>query len=96
MANFNQKNDPRSIQLENSSGLVIDPAENIDVKKYSYSDTFVDESYEYYLFIDANGAWYILRLDITDTARYTKGASAYPTSLAECQALTYDYFNNVF
>lgn len=97
MSNYNQKNDPKSIKLEDSSGIIIDPAIGIDTSRYEYSDTFTDATYNYYVFIADDGSWYSMKMTIATCAvRYVKGDSSYPTSLAACQGLTYNYYDLIF
>jgi hypothetical protein len=53
----------------------------------------------YYGFVDVDGAWYIMREDLTGataTYRYTKGSTNYATNWTGRAGLTYDYFFNIF
>ena len=64
---------------------------------YYYSDKIVDSTNKYFLFINAGGAWYILRMYITTkAARYAKGASNYATAWTNYLTQSYDYADITF
>ena len=75
---------------------IYDPAGDVTaIYKISDMDTASDPSYFGYL--DATGAWYILKLtESTGAARYIKGSSGYTTSWSGRAGLSYNYFDSVF
>ena len=66
---------------------------------YELSDKDDDASPNYYGFLNAEGAWYVLKETVSagaDTYRYIKGTSDYPTNWGNRSSLSYGYFNSVF
>lgn len=79
----------------NSSGATSAVTNPID--GYQIADLDESTTSKYYGFVNKSGSWYIMKNDTTtNTFRYTKGSSAYPTNWTGRASLTYDYFNNVF
>jgi hypothetical protein len=65
-----------------------------DLAKYRVSDIDDDATPNYYGFVDASGAWYIMKEDTTaKTYRYLGGRSDYTTNWTNRASLTYTYFN---
>ena len=65
-----------------------------DLAKYKVSDVDDDASPNYFGFMDAAGAWYILKEDTTaKTYRYIAGKTDYTTNWTNRASLTYTYFN---
>ena len=68
-----------------------------DLGGYKVSDVDADASPNYYGFLRADGAWYILKETISagaDTYRYVKGASSYNWSNRASES--YDTFDAIF
>ncbi len=75
-----------------ASSAVSDP-----VTGYKVADTDESGTVKYYGFINKAGAWYVMKNDTTtNTFRFSKGSSNYPTGWTGRAALTYDYFNIIF
>lgn len=71
------------------------PVAESELSGYQISDMDASGSTEYYGFVNASGAWYIL--EITNTsARYAKGASGYTTAWTARAEQSYGYYNAVF
>ena len=66
---------------------------------YFAADGDADASPNYYGFVRADGAWYILKETLSagaDTYKYAKGDSRYEANWTNRANLTYDYYHNVF
>jgi hypothetical protein len=107
MANSNLKSDPKSIKLDDIGSSTINPATedkqdilialNKSTNKYAYTAKYLSSTYKYFVFVDADGGYYVLRMSIADkSAQYSKGDTAFPTDLTGCEALIYDTYNLVF
>lgn len=73
-----------------------DPIGNVNaLKEYAISDTDDDAEPNYFGYIKADGAWYILKEE-SNTYRYVAGSSAYTTAWAARTTQSYDYFNEIF
>jgi hypothetical protein len=67
------------------------------IEGYKVADLDDSANPAYYGYINASGAWYILKEDKTTGAyRYTKGDSAYSTAWTDRASKTYGYFNVIF
>ncbi len=86
---------PGTIALKDTTGTVIDPAQNHPTDGYNISQ-IDDSAPAYYGFTNKNAAWFIMQEDSSGTYRYAKGTSNFPTNWTGRAGLTYDYFHNVF
>jgi hypothetical protein len=76
------------VSIENLTDL--DP-----IAAYKFSDTATVDATDYYGYVDAGGAWYIMELTDT-TARYCKGTSGYIANWGNKTILNYGYFHDIF
>ena len=84
-----------SITLKDTSGNVINPAENSPTDGYSISQ--IDDSVpSYFGFINKNGNWFIMREGEDSAYRYIKGEGNFSSSWANRTRLDYNYFDRVF
>lgn len=79
----------------------LDFVADIEVREVGYqiSDKDDDASPNYYGFLDASGAWYIMKETIlagNDSYRYVKGDSGYSTAWTNRVSQSYDYYDVVF
>jgi len=51
---------------------------------------------QYFGFVDADGAWFIMEYTIGSKIRYCKGDSSYTIAWTARAAQSYDYFYNIF
>lgn len=79
-------------RLMSTMTATVDPLSGYKIS--DVDDGNLDTNYYGYIRYDSN--WYIMKEDVVNkTYRYTFGASSYPTSWANREALTYDYFNTM-
>lgn len=82
--------------------MVVSPggASSSDIlASYKISDKDDDASPNYFGFVNADGAWYILKETVSagaDTYRYAAGSSSYTTNWTNRASLSFDHFYNVF
>lgn len=86
---------PGTVALKDTTGTQIDPAAEHPTDRYKISE-LDDSSPAYYGFVDAGGAWYILKEDSAGAYRYAKGSSSFSTNWTNRASLFYDYYHNVF
>ena len=86
---------PGTVALKDTTGALIDPAQNHPTDGYNISQ-IDDSSPAYYGFTNKDAAWFIMQEDNSGTYRYAKGSSNFPTNWTNRESLTYDYFHNVF
>lgn len=87
---------PGIINIKDSAGDVIDPAEKEPTDGYEIADVDDDTIPAYYGFIDKDGNWYITKEDTNGGFRYVRGTTNYVNNWTNRDLLTYDHFNNVF
>jgi hypothetical protein len=85
-----------AIQIKDSSGTKIDPAQEHATDGYEVTEIDDASAPAYYGFVNATGAWYITREASDGSYRYAKGSSSFSTNWTGRAALTYDYYYNVF
>ena len=65
--------------------------------QYNISDLDTASDPQYFGYVDADGAWYIMQLtESTGAARYYKGSSNYAASWAVRSGLSYDVYSAIF
>lgn len=62
----------------------------------NHSDTDEAGTPQYYGFLAADGSWYIQRVDVNSSSRYSKGTGSYTTAWTGRAALSYDYYDVIF
>ncbi len=87
---------PGTVAIKNAAGAKIDPAEKQPTDGYKISQVDDTTYPAYYGFVDATGAWYIMKEDSSSNYRYTKGASAFSTAWTNRASQTYDYYDAIF
>jgi hypothetical protein len=87
---------PGIVQIKDSAGNVVDPAQKEPTDGYEINDVDDDGLPAYYGFLDRDGRWYITREDDSGGYRYTRGTFDYAANWTDRNSLSYDYFNNVF
>ena len=84
-----------SITLKNTSGNVINPAENSPTDGYNI--TQMDDSIpSYFGFVNKDGGWFIMREGEDSAFRYIKGDSNFTINWSNRAKLNYSYFDKVF
>jgi hypothetical protein len=84
-----------SVTLKDTSGNVINPAENSPTDGYSI--TQIDDSIpSYFGFVDKNGNWFIMREGEDSAYRYAKGGGNFASNWSNRTILDYNYFDKVF
>lgn len=71
----------------------------IQTDRYKASDVDAPGTTNYYGFVSAQGAWYVLQEVISGTSstyRFASGTSDYSTNWTNRASLTYDYYHNTF
>lgn len=85
----------KRVILVNSTGSISSDT----LASYRISDKDDDASPNYYGFVNADGAWYILKETVSagaDTYRYAAGSSDYTTNWTNRASLSYGYFYSTF
>lgn len=68
----------------------------VEFQSSDYDET-LDVTYNYYGFLDPNGAWIIMRVTKDSTSyRYSAGRSGYTDNWTSRGTLTYKYYNQLF
>ncbi len=84
-----------SVTLKDTSGNVINPAENSPTNGYSI--TQIDDSIpSYFGFVNKNGGWFIMREGEDSAYRYIKGENNFTPNWSNRTRLDYNYFDKVF
>ena len=84
-----------SITLKNTSGNVINPAENSPTDGYNISQ--IDDSIpSYFGFVNKDGGWFIMREGEDSAFRYVKGDGNFTVNWSNRAKLNYSYFDKVF
>jgi hypothetical protein len=83
------------LTLKNTSGNIIDPAENSPTSGYNISQ-IDDSTPAYFGFVNKDGAWFIMREGEDDAFRYAKGENNFTTNWESRAKLNYDYFDRVY
>lgn len=92
---FGKMNGSDAVNLKNSKGKTIDPAQAQPLDGFQISE-IDDGVVSYYGFINNTGAWFIMREDTeTSSFRYAKGDSSFPNSWTSRTRIKYDYFYNL-
>ncbi len=86
---------PETILLKDTSGNKIDPAERSPTHGF-YISEIDDSTIAYFGFVNKLGQWFIMRQDIDNAYRYSRGDSNFSAAWTKRTLLTYDYFDNVF
>jgi hypothetical protein len=95
---FKDEQGNRGHALVDSYGHILISSQDITAK-YQICDKDDDDEnvINYFGFTDKNGAWYILRENLTNkTYRYIKGDNDYESNWTNRSSLTYDYYYNIF
>jgi len=84
-----------SVTLKDTSGNVINPAENSPTEGYNISQ--IDDSMpSYFGFVNKDGAWFIMREGEDEAFLYTKGDANFTANWSSRTKLKYNYFDSVF
>jgi hypothetical protein len=86
---------PETVALQDPNGETIHPAESQPTDGYQIAEIDEGET-SYFGFIDADGAWFIMKEESAGSFRYTKGESGFPTNWSVRKQLKYDYYHRVF
>lgn len=93
---------PGTVALKDSTGTLIDPAEEhpTDGYKIAHVDDTSDPDYAYYGFVNKNGNWYVQRETLTGvnagTYLYFYGADSFSVNWEGRDDLQYDDFEDIF
>lgn len=92
---FGSTNSANPLALKNAQGEVINPAESSPTQGY-YISQIDDGDTSYFGFINSLGQWYVMRQDIDNSYRYSRGDKDFSSNWANRTQLSYDSFDNVF
>lgn len=84
------------LALKNAQGEVINPAEKSPTQGYYISQVDDGTATSYYGFINSLGQWFIMRQDVNNAYRYSRGDRDFESNWNERTKLDYDFFDNVF
>lgn len=84
------------LSLKNAQGEVINPAEKSPTQGYYISQIDDSSSTSYFGFVNNLGQWFIMRQDVTNAYRYSRGDKDFTPNWTNRAELTYDNFDSVF
>lgn len=84
------------VVLSDGMGKKIIPSQSQPLDGYNIAEV-ENDIISFYGFIDKNGVWYVLRVDmVAGSFRYARGTDNFPSAWENRETLEYGYFNDVF